>query len=266
MKTVLITNGEKQPNAGQFLKHALEKKLKIDRIIVLHPPQGIITYIKRFLRPIKIFLPSNLKPSIIKVIGKIYGSTMDDVRKDYNNTGMNSWDLLRCEISVKEYAMKTKTPILYSNKLSSNLFFDSDVNYIATYGGGIIHNELTENSKLVFLNAHMGEMPRYRGMNVIEWAFLEDRPTKVSVLTMNHQIDGGDVCHEKVINIQGVKTIEELRKRGYIECAKAMAEAFELIQAGKSKFIQQPKTGIRYYYRMHPEVKEMVLKKLRDNE
>ena len=68
------------------------------------------------------------------------------------------------------------------------------------YSGGIIKEELLNLPGAEFLNAHMGNVPRYRGMNVIEWAVLEDTKPKVSVMVMNSKIDDGDVICSTIFN------------------------------------------------------------------
>ena len=43
-------------------------------------------------------------------------------------------------------------------------------------GGGILRKSLLDIPTLAVLNAHMGILPKHRGMNVAEWAALEGRP------------------------------------------------------------------------------------------
>ena len=70
------------------------------------------------------------------------------------------------------------------------------------YAGGILTKAVLNHPRAEFINAHMGEMPRYRGMNVIEWAVLEDMPTKVAVMVMLFkQASGSQSSHMRATGI-----------------------------------------------------------------
>src|SRR6185312_824748 len=60
-------------------------------------------------------------------------------------------------------------------------------------GAGILRRELLAIPRLGTLNAHMGILPRYRGMNVAEWACLEGNPVGCTVHLVNAGIDTGDI-------------------------------------------------------------------------
>lgn len=262
MKKVLLVNHEGQQNASTFLKYLDQKKVKLDRMVILHPPKNALYYLKRLLRPVKFFFPSNLKKQFKNALCFLFGGTqLEKLFSAYDNSGMNSWDLLSYPVDILHYAKHHDISIKRAKRLESHLFFENKLNYIATYGGGRIPKKLTDHENLVFLNAHMGSMPRYRGMNVLEWAVLEKQPTEVTVLTMNEKIDGGEVCHTKAIYCSSVKDVVELRRVGYDTCAQAMAEAFELIENGQIRFEQQPEKGIRYYYRMHSQIRNQLFSK-----
>lgn len=260
----MIIGNRFQPNAAGFIEEYSKLNGKIDGIICLQVKQDLKFYIKRSLRFVKLFKPSAIKKIFLKIICKLGGlQEMETLKLSWNTSGENSWDLLEKKPDIFEYAAKNNIPMDFAIGISRSLIEKQckEETVFLLYGGGILTKELLEIKNAEFINAHMGKMPTYRGMNVIEWAVLEENKPMVSVMTMNEQIDGGDVIYEKEIQLGSEKTIAALRKTGFIYCYKAMAEGVYKYSKGEIKRIPQPK-GAKYYYRMHSQIRKMLSQKL----
>lgn len=80
-------------------------------------------------------------------------------------------------------------------------------------GAGILRAPLLAVPRLGTLNAHMGILPRYRGMNVAEWAQFEGGPVGCSVHLIAPGIDTGDIVCVRPVNVDDVASIAALRQR-----------------------------------------------------
>lgn len=264
-KVVLVIGNRFQPNSCGFIKEFEEKGGKIDGIICVQPKRGLKYYAKIPFRILKKLKPSRIKQYVKSSIAQISGmQQMQALKGSWNNLGENSWDVLDGKFDIAKYAAEKNIPLHYHPFISSEVistFTKDGPTLFPMYAGGILSKELLSDKNAEFLNAHMGEMPRYRGMNVIEWAVLEKQPPKVAVMVMNEKIDGGDVIWHKDIPLVKEKTIREIRTTGYTYCYKAMAEGiYEYLHNEQLRTVQ-PK-GARYYYRMHGKIKELTLQQL----
>ncbi len=80
-------------------------------------------------------------------------------------------------------------------------------------GAGILRNNLLQVPRLGTINAHMGLLPYYRGMNVAEWACFQGDQVGCTVHLIDAGIDtGGTLCVQEV-RTEGVTSIAALRKR-----------------------------------------------------
>src|SRR6185503_15373151 len=80
-------------------------------------------------------------------------------------------------------------------------------------GAGILRADLLAIPRLGTLNAHMGILPRYRGMNVAEWSRLLGGPTGCTVHFVDTGIDTGAIICVRRVDVSGCTTIGALRQR-----------------------------------------------------
>jgi methionyl-tRNA formyltransferase len=66
--------------------------------------------------------------------------------------------------------------------------------------------------RLGVLNAHMGLLPAYRGMNVAEWAALEGAPVGCTVHLIDTGIDTGPILATREVDTAGCGSIAALRE------------------------------------------------------
>jgi folate-dependent phosphoribosylglycinamide formyltransferase PurN len=78
-------------------------------------------------------------------------------------------------------------------------------------GAGLLRRPLIDAFRLGVLNAHMGLLPAYRGMNVAEWAALEGAPVGCTVHLIDSGIDTGPILAMQRVDIAGCGSIAALR-------------------------------------------------------
>jgi hypothetical protein len=78
-------------------------------------------------------------------------------------------------------------------------------------GAGLLRRPLIDAFRLGVLNAHMGLLPAYRGMNVAEWAALEGAPVGCTVHLIDSGIDTGPILATQAVDIAGCGSIAALR-------------------------------------------------------
>lgn len=79
-------------------------------------------------------------------------------------------------------------------------------------GAGILRDATLSLPRLGTLNAHMGLLPSYRGVNVTEWAKLSGDPAGCTVHLVDSGIDTGPIICTRPVRTMGVTSIEELRR------------------------------------------------------
>jgi methionyl-tRNA formyltransferase len=131
-------------------------------------------------------------------------------------------------------------------------------------GAGILRAPVLAVPRLGTLNAHMGILPDYRGMNVAEWAVLRGDAVGCTVHLIDPGIDTGDIIRVDRVDLEGVKTIAELRAAVDRRQIELLGEVVREIAVSGQIPARRPQTAAegRQYFRMHPLLREMVTGRL----
>jgi len=131
-------------------------------------------------------------------------------------------------------------------------------------GAGILRAPLLAIPRLGTLNAHMGLLPHYRGMNVAEWAAMTSGPVGCTVHLVDPGIDTGPILAIHQVDCSAVGSIAELR---------ALVDRSQLALLGQvlrftlrtghlpPQRTQSEPEG-RQYFRMHEELKSLLEERL----
>lgn len=131
-------------------------------------------------------------------------------------------------------------------------------------GGGLLRPNVLERSGHGVLNCHMGVLPRYRGMDVVEWPILEGEPGAIGVTVhfMDRGVDTGDILTVRKIEPQKGETIAQLRDRFEpIMCQTLVDTAIDFLN-GRLERKPQPVEAGRQYFVMHPRLIRLVEQRL----
>ncbi|MFD0863121.1 formyltransferase family protein [Sungkyunkwania multivorans] len=124
------------------------------------------------------------------------------------------------------------------------------VDAVVFTGGGLIRKNILDASGAGVLNCHMGKLPEYRGMDVVEWPLLlrDFNNLGFTVHFMDRGVDTGDIL--KVFDVKLIKneTIRSLRARFEPIMTKAFAETIVAYLNGEiTRSSQRIEDGKQYY-------------------
>ena len=113
--------------------------------------------------------------------------------------------------------------------------------------GQILPKSVLELPSIACLNLHASLLPRHRGAAPIQAALLAgDRETGVTVMHMAEGLDTGDIVLEKTLRIRRRDTGADLHDRLAELAPVALAEALELLLAGKAPRVPQAEEKATY--------------------
>ena len=131
-------------------------------------------------------------------------------------------------------------------------------------GGGLIREPLIKACGEGVLNCHMGPLPRYRGMDVVEWPFLEESysaRTAVTVHFMDQGLDTGPIIEVADIPRAGCQTITDLRSAAEGLKVEALLRAVVAHRDGTLKSKPQSVNEGRQYFVLHPTLTQIANKR-----
>jgi len=131
-------------------------------------------------------------------------------------------------------------------------------------GGGLIRQPVLDLAGQGVINCHMGVLPEFRGMDVVEWPLLLDRPDQVgiSVHFMDKGLDTGDILAVQRIIPKPGESVTNLRERMEpIMCQFLVDTCCDFLDGKVARKPQLLKEG-RQYFKMHPLLNEFTQAKL----
>ena len=202
--------------------------------------------------------------------------------KAYKSNKRISIASLKKDLGIKEnniikYAKNNKIKIIHCNNFNSDIIIDDIKNNksdIALFtGGGIIRKNLISQFKIGIINCHMGILPHYRGMDVVEWPILENNFHQIGLTThlIDVGIDTGDIIETKTYKMSNFKdnTISQIRSDFEpIMCNMIIDACRKLINRDIELKKQQFNDGKQYFI-MHHKLKalsnNLLIKKYENN-
>jgi len=111
--------------------------------------------------------------------------------------------------------------------------------------GQFIPKSVRELPRLECVNAHASLLPRWRGAAPIAWAIdAGDRRTGISVMRVAREMDAGDVCGVRELEIGAEETAGELAERLAELAAAALVEAVDALADGRARFAPQDPAAV----------------------
>ncbi|PXW77714.1 formyl transferase-like protein [Blastomonas natatoria] len=158
------------------------------------------------------------------------------------------------------YAAQHDIPLLDLPDLNSAASLDrlkgEAIDLMVHAGAGILRAPLLAIPRLSVLNAHMGVLPRYRGMNVAEWAAWENGPLGATVHWIDPGIDTGRIIRVAPVDFQGIGSVAALRAAVDKAQIAALADLVaEMVASDHQPSAQaQSREDGRQYFTMHPMI------------
>lgn len=129
---------------------------------------------------------------------------------------------------------------------------------VAFTGGGLVRRPLLEASGRGIFNTHMGVLPSYRGMDVVEWPLLENRHESVGLGVTLHfmdaGVDTGPILAIRRIPLRTGDSMERLRTRFEPVMVEAMLDGIRAARDGELTPRPQAAEAGRQYFVLHPRL------------
>lgn len=154
---------------------------------------------------------------------------------------------------VQSLARKSNLPVIPAPHINAPEFLDRlrDLQcdlIISVACPQIFRRELLELPRHGCINVHSGPLPRYRGQLPTFWVLFNREPeTAVTVHYMNERVDDGVIILQEALPIAQGETQSSLMRRCKRVGGKLLAEALELIEAGKVVTFPNPREEATYY-------------------
>ena len=134
-------------------------------------------------------------------------------------------------------------------------------------GGGMIRQNILAIPKLGILNCHLGILPKYRGMDVVEWPAVENVLDKEAIgLTlhyMNKGLDTGPILLRSRIELKKQDSFKSIRIHLESLMADLVYDGLQLLVEDKIDINEQQLDEGRQYFVMHQRMKDYAEKQLR---
>lgn len=131
----------------------------------------------------------------------------------------------------------------------SNVNSPDSINQLSEYGADlfvsmsfnqILKAEILLTAPLGFINCHAGDLPFYRGRNILNWALINDaKELGVTVHYVDEGIDTGDIIVQAVEPITDEDDYSTLLERAIELCADLLFHAVSEISDGTAKRTEQ---------------------------
>ena len=164
--------------------------------------------------------------------------------------------------SVVDFCRQQRFEAIEVDSLNSpqavNLIREKQIDLCIYAGAGIMRKDIIAAAPLGLLNAHMGILPGYRGMNVAEWAAWNGDPVGCTVHLIDTGIDTGDILVVREVDTSRARSIAELRKLVDGAQIALLGEVVQyILREGKlpPRRSQTAAEGLQYF-RMHPALVE----------
>ncbi|WP_439486040.1 formyltransferase family protein [Blastomonas fulva] len=171
-------------------------------------------------------------------------------------------------LDAASYAAQHAIPLVDLPDLASSASLDrlraEAIDLMIHAGAGILRAPLLALPRLGVLNAHMGVLPRYRGMNVAEWAAWENGPLGATLHWIDPGIDTGRIISTVPVARQGLRDVATLRNAVDQAQTAALADLVaRMVASGEPPAATpQRREDGRQYFTMHPLIVEVLVQRL----
>jgi methionyl-tRNA formyltransferase len=144
-----------------------------------------------------------------------------------------------------------------------NALREMKVDLMVLAGTPIVRAKVLSVPRIGTLNAHQGALPRYRGMNVIEWAVFEGSPPRITIHFVDPGVDTGDIIADERVPVHPGDTLGNVRNRASTQQVDLLARSIAAgVQGSLPRRRQKLEEG-RQYFAMHPALREIAESRLR---
>ena len=157
----------------------------------------------------------------------------------------------RDEPVLRGFAAAADVPFLRPKNVNSDEFLETvaplsaDL-FVSMSYDQIFRGRLIRLPRLGVVNCHAGELPRYRGRNVLNWAIINGEDHfGVSVHYIDEGIDTGDLIAQRRVPIAPDDTYLEVLEKAFPACAETLHAA--LVDVAENRVTRTSQSGPGFY-------------------
>jgi len=132
-------------------------------------------------------------------------------------------------------------------------------------GGGLLRTPLLDLAGRGVLNCHSGILPRYRGMDVVEWPLLEPGEPAIGLTThwMDAGVDTGPILLQLRVGLRPGDSFAAIRRRMEPRMPELVLQTLRGLRDGSLEAQPQDPQAGRQYFVMHPRLQAAAAIRLR---
>lgn len=126
----------------------------------------------------------------------------------------------------------------------------------------IIKGNILRIPRIGTLNAHQGLLPKYRGMDVMEYSILNGDELGITIHFVDEGVDTGDIILRRYLRVSQGSTLEDLWEQAITLSMEALVDAIEMIESGNYHKEPQDKKDGKQFYSIHYTLNDIARSKL----
>jgi hypothetical protein len=162
---------------------------------------------------------------------------------------------------LRSFCRERQIPVIEVISLASNVGVEAlrvlQPDLLVHAGAGILRKPLLTVPRLGALNAHMGILPPYRGMNVTEWAIFNRDTTGCTVHLIDPGVHTGDILCVADVPAHGKTSVDDVRSAVNARQIELLGEVVRYVLTSNTlppRFRQELGEGWQFF-RMHPLIR-----------
>ena len=168
------------------------------------------------------------------------------------------------EISdIRKLAKKNSIPCLMVNNFHEILDVEKNKagDLCLFTGGGILSKQVLAYFNQGIINIHMGPLPQYKGMDVVEAPILDGIFNNLALTShlMEPELDAGPLISQMIFFADEYQSLEELRNEMGAMMPIIAVDSITSILSKQNFLYEQPKLGQQYYF-IHQKLRDIISK------
>lgn len=177
-------------------------------------------------------------------------------------------------VTVPKFCRDRSIDLLVTNNLNQNnvqtFLEEKNADCIPFTGGGLIRQAILDRAGMGVVNCHMGILPYYRGMDVVQWPIIDNRLDQIGLTThiMDAGVDTGDILRVFRINTVPYSRLADLRNHMECQMPDALVKScMDLINGVATLRAQETNEGTQHFimnWRLSRQIDDLLSHQARD--
>ena len=254
MNVSILTSSTINPTASVLISELLTQSIK--PVSIIRTDHDRMATLKSNVRKSGYIATAKKALGHYKMIQPSARDTRYHLEAYASSHNLTGWDTSLRNISRREGIESLKVDSVNS-KAAVDHIEGRKIDVVVNLAWGIFKQCIIAAPRIGILNAHMGYLPAYRGMNVLEWSLFYSHPIGVTLSFIARGIDTGDILLSKETPIDDSDTIDTLRAKSSAINVELFVECIKRLRDGPIDQIEQlPEQGKQYFV-MHPRLKRV---------